>query len=65
MDTDKIFKLVVYLGSLVVCFTALSGIDFSRFLYRGKARYAQVLLGLFSLALAYLVAEFLLGLSLK
>ena len=65
MDNDKIFRVAVYLGSLIICFTALSGIDFSRFLYAGKGRYAQVLLFLFSFALAYLVAEFLLGLSLK
>jgi len=65
MDGDKIFRLAVYMGSLIICFTALSGIDFSRFLYAGKGRHAQVLLLLFSCALAYLVAEFLLGLSLK
>ena len=65
MNTENIFRVAVYIGSLIICFTALSGIDFSRFLYSGKGRYAQVLLFLFSCALAYLVAEFLLGLSLK
>jgi len=65
MDTDKILKVAVYLGSLAVCSTALTGINFSRFMYSGKAKNDRILLVLFSFALAYLVAEFLLGLQLR
>ena len=64
MGSDNLAKIVVYLGSFLICFFALSSVDFARFLLPRKTNYGQLLLVLFSVALAYLVANFLFGLSL-
>ena len=64
MNDQSIIRVIVYILSLAASFFALSCVDFSRFIYSKKSIYAQFLLVIFSMALAYLVAEFLLGLSL-
>ncbi len=61
---ENTFRVIVYIGSFVCCFTVLSWVDFGKFMRQGKTNYGQLLLFIFAMALAYLVAEFLLGLQL-
>lgn len=50
----------VYLGSFIVSFWALSGVKFESFCDVSKPGKAQMLLLLLSLGLGYIVAQFLL-----
>jgi len=60
-------QTTIRIGLHIVCFVlslyALEGVDFARFFRRNRARQAQVLLILLSMALGYLVAQFLLMLQ--
>jgi uncharacterized integral membrane protein (TIGR02327 family) len=50
--------------SFVVSFFALTAIDFTKLVSQKKVNYAQLLLILLSMALAYLVTQFIFGLTL-
>ncbi len=63
MAFANVTQIFVYLLCFVVCFMALTSVDFSRFIYTKKVQYAQLLLVLMSMALAYLVAQFIFGLA--
>jgi len=65
MTTNNLIRIVVYLLSFGFSFTILSGLDFGPWFRPGKTYLAQPLLLMLSLALAFLVAEFILGLSLQ
>lgn len=54
-------KIIVYLVSYIACMYGLSALDFNRFLKQGKPAAAQILYILISLAMAYLVGNFLMG----
>ena len=59
----KYVVYVVYLISFALSFYCLSGIDFARFIRKGHSHKAEGLLLLFSIALAYVVAQFFLGIT--
>lgn len=54
-------KILVYLVSYIACMYGLSALDFNRFLKQGKPAAAQILYILISLAMAYLVGNFLMS----
>ena len=60
-------QITIRIGLHILCFVlslyALEGVDFARFFRRGRAKQAQVLLILLSMALGFLVAQFLLMLQ--
>lgn len=58
-------SIVIHLGAFIVSAYALQSVDFKRLTRRGHEAKAQVLYFLSSMALAYLVAQFLLSLSVK
>ncbi|QIK56487.1 DUF1146 domain-containing protein [Erysipelothrix sp. HDW6A] len=58
-----ILRISVYLLCFLLASYALSGFDFSKVMRPQSQTKMQVLYLLLSLALAYLVAQFLLGLS--
>ena len=59
---DFYVKVMIYLFSFVMCFFGLSALDFNRFIKQGKMIQGQVLYYVISCALAYLVANFIMGL---
>lgn len=59
---EFIYRTVLYLACFCVSFWALMGLDFERFIRKGRTKQAQMILLLVSMALAYLVAQFLMGL---
>lgn len=59
---EYIYRTVLYLGCFCACFWAFMGLDFERFIRRGRTRQAQMILLLMSMAVGYLVAQFLMGL---
>jgi len=63
MAFTNITRIFVYLMCFAVCFVTLTSVDFSRFIYTRKVQFAQLLLVLLSMALAYLVAQFIFGLA--
>ena len=60
-------QVYIRIGLHIVCFFislyALEGIDFARFFRKNKSEKAQIFLFLLSMALGYLVAQFLLMLQ--
>lgn len=62
--SDSIFRVIIYISCFMACFTCLSWVKFDRFLQPSKSKYGIFLLFILSMALAYLMAEFLLGLQL-
>ena len=64
MPTIPVTRIFVYLMCFAFSFFALTCVDFSRFVFVKKAQYAQLLLVMLSMALAYLVAQFIFGLAL-
>lgn len=60
-----LIRLVVYLSSFIMSFWALSNIQFEKFTNVSKPGKTQMLLLLLSMALAYLVGQFLLSLSMN
>lgn len=56
-------RLSVYILSFALCFWALSNVQFQKFTNVSKPGKTQLLLLLTSMALAYLVGQFLLSLS--
>ena len=58
-----LINVSVHLLSFMLCFWALSGMRFERFCDVSKPGKAQMLLFLLSLGLGYLVAQFLLSIS--
>lgn len=62
---NDILRITVYLLSFIVSAYALSGVDFARIMRGQKQQEMQILYLLLSLALAYAVAQFVLGLSLN
>lgn len=59
---EFIYRTVLYLVLFCVSFWALMGLDFERFIRKGRTRQAQILLLLGAMAMAYLAAQFLMGL---
>lgn len=53
----------IYVISFALSFYYLSGLDFARFLRKGHSHKAEGLLFLFSVALAYIVTQFFLGIT--
>jgi len=60
---QTMIRIVVHMICFVVSLYALEGVDFARFFRKNKAMKAQILLFLLSMALGYLVAQFLLMLQ--
>lgn len=46
----------------MISFWALMGIDFEKIIRKGRTRQAQILLWILSMAIGYLVAQFMMGL---
>ena len=57
------FVIVVYLVSFFICFYALSCIKFDRLCYVSEPNKVRLLLLLFAMGLGYLVAGFVLELT--
>jgi uncharacterized integral membrane protein (TIGR02327 family) len=60
---DLLLRIVLHLASFAIALYALEGIDFARFIRKGRTTQATILLFLLSMALGYLVAQFLLMLA--
>ena len=60
-----ILRIVLYLVSFIGCAYALGGIDFAKVMRPKSAVKMQLLYILLSMGMAYLVAQFLLGLSMN
>lgn len=57
-----LYRLIIYLLSLIVAYYGLSAFDYSRFLRKNVDRYqARTLYFLLACALAFLLAQFLMG----
>ncbi len=59
MSLDRIIDLFIYLVCFGICLYALNGIDFARFMRKGRTYEVQVLYFVLSLALAYLLGNFM------
>ncbi len=60
-----IMRIVIYLVCFLLAGYALSGIDFEKIMKRGHTIHIQLLYLLLSMGIGYLVAQFILGLSLN
>lgn len=60
----EVIRITLILMSFGVSYWAILGIDFARFLRKGKTLEAQILSVLLAMALAYLVMEFIYSLQL-
>ncbi len=60
---DIIIRIVLHIVSFGVCWYALNGLDWSKFIKQGKVVQAQLLLIVLSMALGYLLAQFLLAIG--
>jgi len=61
---DKIIvQIILHMICFAVAFYSLNGIDLNRFIKQGRVLQAQLLLMILSMALGYLMAQFLLALS--
>ena len=58
-----IVRIIIYLFSFGASGFALSGVDFSKITRKGSETKIQLLYIFLALALGYLVAEFLMGIS--
>lgn len=59
---EYILRTILYLSCFCVSFWAFMGLDFEKFIRKGRTRQAQMILLLISMAVGYLVAQFLMGL---
>ncbi len=62
MTPAEITRISILLISFAFSYWAILGIDFSRFLRKGRTLEAQVISVLLAMALAYLVYEFIFAL---
>lgn len=62
---SDLLRILVHLASLGISSYVLIGVDFNKFMRKGHSDKAQALFILSSLALAYLVAQFLLSISMN
>ncbi len=62
---DLVFRILLHLVCFVLAFYALEGLDFTKILRKGQSLKALILLFLLSMALGYLVAQFLLMLAFR
>ena len=62
---EIVFRIILHLGCFAISLYALEGIDFARFIRKGRTQQATILLFLLSMALGYLVAQFLMMLAFK
>lgn len=60
---EILFRIILHLVCFGISLYALLGIDFGKFIHKGKTVQATLLLFLLSMALGYLVAQFLMMLS--
>ena len=60
---SPIIEIILYFITFAVSLYALSAIDFAKFIFPGRVVQTQILILLLAMALAYLVVQFLLGLS--
>ncbi len=60
MDTF-IFTSMLYVCCFCISFWAFMGLDFEKFIRKGRTRQAQFMIMLISMATAYLVAQFLMA----
>jgi len=58
-------RVIIYFLTFGVCLYSLNAINFSKIIYPKRVVQAQVLVILLAMALAYLVTQFLIGLSLS
>lgn len=59
---EYILRTILYLSCFCISFWALMGLDFERFIRKGRTKQAQMILLLAAMAMGYLVAQFLMGL---
>lgn len=62
---SDLLRIGVHFGALIISAYILIGVDFSKFLRKGHQDKAQLLYFAMTLALAYLIAQFLLSLSMN
>lgn len=55
-------RAAVYIAAFAVCFYALNGLDFSRFVKQGHVLQARILYWILVMSLAYLSGSFVLAL---
>ena len=60
-----LIRIFVHIAAFFVCFYALEGLDFAKIIRRNDVFRARLLLVLFSMGLAYLVAQFMLALMIR
>ncbi len=58
-------RVIIYFLTFSVSFYGLNAINFEKIIYPKRVIQAQVLVILLAMALAYLITQFLLGLSLS
>lgn len=58
-------RVIIYFITFAVSFYGLNAIDFAKIIYPKRVVQAQVLVILLAMALAYLITQFLMGLSLS
>ena len=61
----NIFKVIVYLLAFISCMYALEAINFEKFIKKNQIFKARLLYLLIAIALAYLVAEFIINLKIS
>ena len=64
MNRAEIIRLSLLFLSFIASYWAILGLDFERFLRKGKALEAQILAVLLAMALSYLVMQFIFSLQL-
>lgn len=65
IDTQILIRIIVHLMAFIISLFTLSGVDFKKVARRGKEAHVFLVYILCSIALGYLVAQFLLNISLK
>lgn len=60
---DIVIRIVLHIISFGVSWYALNGLDWSRFIKQGRTMQAQLLLIVLSMALGYLLAQFMLAIG--
>ncbi|HHX52461.1 MAG TPA: DUF1146 domain-containing protein [Erysipelothrix sp.] len=64
MNQAEIIRIALLFLSFFASYWAILGIDFERFIRKGKTSQAQILAVLLAMAMAYLVMQFILSLQL-
>ena len=57
-----ILRVLLYLSCFIISFWSLMGLDFERFIHKGKTAQAQMIVFLGAMAMAYLIAQFIMNL---